>query len=143
MSRRLLAGAILAALLPTGAAWARQSAPADSALEARVREVAAGLRCPVCQGLSILDSPTELAQEMRAVVREQLAEGRTPAEVKEYFVSKYGEWILLEPTPEGLNLVVYLLPWLTVAAGAAVIAIGVRRWTRTGGEPDPTPPEAV
>jgi cytochrome c-type biogenesis protein CcmH len=104
----------------------------DSVLEARTSTVAAQLRCPVCQGLSLQDSPSELAQSMRAVVRDQLARGRTPDEVKAYFVSKYGEWILLAPEPRGFNLVAYAVPFLVVLAGGALIVIAVRRWTSGG-----------
>lgn len=108
--------------------------PADSAaLEALTSSVAAQLRCPVCQGLSIQDSPTELALEMRAVVRDQLAAGRTPDEVRAYFVSKYGEWILLEPKAEGFNLAVYLLPVFVLILGGGTVVLAVRRWTRQGG----------
>ena len=101
----------------------------DSALEARTSSVAAELRCPVCQGLSIQDSPSELAQSMRSLVRDQLAEGKTPAEVKAYFVSKYGEWILLAPRPRGVNLIAYAVPVIVVLGGGALIALAVRRWT--------------
>lgn len=106
-----------------------QAAPADSALDARTSAVAAQLRCPVCQGLSIQDSPSDLARSMRTIVRDQLAQGRTPEQVKAYFVSKYGEWILLEPKPHGFNLVAYAVPVLVVIGGGAVIALAVRRWT--------------
>jgi cytochrome c-type biogenesis protein CcmH len=104
--------------------------PNDTALERRTKEVSAQLRCPVCQGLSLADSPSELAMEMKAVVRDQLASGKSPAEVKAYFVSKYGEWILLEPEAEGFNLAVYLLPLLAILAGGGLIVLMVRRWTR-------------
>jgi cytochrome c-type biogenesis protein CcmH/NrfF len=104
--------------------------PRDSALEARTSAVASQLRCPVCQGLSIQDSPSELAQSMRALVRDQLAEGKTPAEVKAYFVSKYGEWILLAPEPRGANLIAYAVPFVAILGGTAVIVFAVRRWTR-------------
>ena len=109
----------------------------DSALEARTSAVAAQLRCPVCQGLSIQDSPSELAQSMRSLVRDQLAEGKTPEQVKSYFVSKYGEWILLSPAPHGFNLLAYAVPLLIVIGGGAVIVLAVRRWT-AGGEASPT-----
>ncbi len=112
----------------------------DSVLEARVRQVASELRCPVCQGESIQDSPAALAQEMKAIVREQLAAGRTPDEVKAYFVEKYGEWILLRPKARGWNVLVYLLPLLALLGGAVVIARATRRWSTTG---TPTPAEPV
>ena len=101
----------------------------DTALESRVRAVASELRCPVCQGESIQDSPAALAQEMKAIVREQLAAGRTPDEVKAYFVEKYGEWILLRPKARGWNVLVYVLPLLVLVVGALVIARAMRRWS--------------
>ena len=106
----------------------------DSALEARTSAVAAQLRCPVCQGLSIQDSPSELAQSMRALVRDQLAQGKTPDQVKSYFVSKYGEWILLSPPPHGFNLLAYLFPALVVLGGGVLIVLAVRRWTTAAPE---------
>jgi cytochrome c-type biogenesis protein CcmH len=105
------------------------SVRADSVLEARTAAVAAQLRCAVCQGISIEDSPSSLAREMREVVKEQLRAGRTPEEVTEYFVSKYGEWILLSPKARGLNLMIYVLPALLLLSGLALIAVTVRRWT--------------
>jgi cytochrome c-type biogenesis protein CcmH len=105
------------------------SAAEDSILEARTTEVASTLRCPVCQGESIQDSPSELAQDMRAVVREQLREGKTPEEIKAYFVSKYGEWILLEPSMSGLNVLLYVFPVFLVVGGLAIVVFLVRRWT--------------
>ena len=125
---------------PQGAAPAPQTAaaaaqPVDSALEARAREIAAGLRCPVCQGESILDSPAELAQQMRAVVHDQLRAGRTPEEINAYFVDRYGEWILLEPKMTGLNIALYAFPVLLVIGGLAFVVVMVRRWT----SPAPAP----
>ena len=113
----------------------------DSVLEARVRQVASELRCPVCQGESIQDSPAALAQEMKAIVREQLAAGRTPDEVKAYFVDKYGEWILLRPKARGWNVMVYLLPLLALLGGAVVIARATRRWSSTRDTPVAEPVE--
>ena len=119
-------------------AWAVQATPApapqpyDSALEARTKEVASVLRCPVCQGLSIQDSPSELSLQMKDVVRQQLSEGKSPEEVKAYFVSKYGEWILLEPKASGANLLVYLLPIALVLGGGVFIWVMVRKWSASG-----------
>ena len=67
---------------------------------------------------------------MRAVVKDQLREGKTPEEVKAYFISKYGEWILLEPPAHGINVFVYALPLLVIAAGLGVIVMAVRKWTQ-------------
>ena len=135
MNLRLLA--TLATLLLTLATLAFAQGPTDEALEAQTRELAASLRCPVCQGVSIQDSPTELAQEMRNVIRQQLAAGRSSREVRSYFVERYGEWVLLEPEPRGFNLVVYLLPILGLLTGGGLLFGMVRRWTRL------PPPPAV
>jgi cytochrome c-type biogenesis protein CcmH len=121
---------LVAALLFAGLAVVQQPTPADSILEARTAEIASQLRCPVCQGLSIQDSPSELSQQMRAVVKDQMRAGKTPDEVKAYFVSKYGEWILLEPRPHGFNALVYALPVLLVAVGLGVVVVAVKKWTR-------------
>jgi cytochrome c-type biogenesis protein CcmH/NrfF len=101
----------------------------DSVLEARVTRLASELRCPVCQGLSIHDSPSPLAQEMKGVIRTQVAAGWSDEQVEDYFISKYGEWVLLEPRAHGFNLLVYLLPALALLGGAGLIAVAVRRWT--------------
>ena len=105
------------------------TSPEDSALEAATKALATELRCPVCQGLSIQDSPSELALDMRDVIKEQLRAGRTPDEVRQYFIDKYGEWILLEPRPRGFNLVVYLVPVVALVGGLALVWRAVRRWT--------------
>jgi cytochrome c-type biogenesis protein CcmH len=108
---------------------ASRGAPSDTALERLTRSVAAQLRCPVCQGLSLADSPSELALEMKDVVRAQLRAGRTPDEVKGYFVAKYGEWILLEPPRRGVNWIAYLLPAFAILGGLGVIWLMLGRWT--------------
>jgi cytochrome c-type biogenesis protein CcmH len=124
---------ILGAQAPAPAA-----AAADSTLDARTRQLTAQLRCPVCQGLSLQDSPSELSQQMRDVVRQQLAAGRTPDEVKAYFVGRYGEWILMEPQAHGFNWIVYVLPLLLLAGAAWTLASALRKWTRA---PPPSPGE--
>ena len=101
----------------------------DPVLEDKTKVVASELRCPVCQGLSIQDSPSELSQQMRTVVKERLATGESEQQVKDYFISKYGEWILLEPEARGFNLLVYALPALLVVGGAGLIVLLVKRWT--------------
>lgn len=106
------------------------SMAAAADVETQVREIAQQLRCPVCQGLSVGDSPSELANEMRDVVREQLRQGKTPEEVLDYFVQRYGEWILLAPPKRGFNLVIWVLPFLLLPVGALVVYTRTRRWVR-------------
>ena len=126
----LVAGApASAAAQSTSVATSPASAVADSVLEARTTAIAATLRCPVCQGESIQDSPAELAQQMRAVVRDRLRAGESPEQIKAYFVSKYGEWILLEPTMKGLNVMLWVLPVLMAVGGLVLVGYLVRKWT--------------
>ena len=125
MRFRALIGVLFLAVSPQLRAQAN-----DTSLEARTSAIASTLRCPVCQGESIQDSPSELSQQMRAVVRDQLRAGKTPDEVRAYFVSRYGEWILLQPKMTGLNILLYVLPVVLVVGGLILIVILVRKWTK-------------
>lgn len=119
---------------------------ADSALEARVKSVSATLRCPVCQGLSLQDSPSELAQQMRGVVRDQMAQGKSDDEVRQYFIAKYGDWILLKPKAEGFSTLVYVLPALFVVLGVGLVWTVAKRWSAplpAVAETAPVPPAAA
>jgi len=111
-------------------------------LEEQVRRIAAELRCPVCQALSVADSPSEMAQQMRAIIQQQLKEGKSPDEVKTYFISKYGEWIMLAPTAKGFSLLIWILPFVALGGGILFVVLIVRRWVKTkpegrSMEPDP------
>ncbi|MGD2153464.1 MAG: cytochrome c-type biogenesis protein CcmH [Gemmatimonadales bacterium] len=114
----------------TAAAIATQAE--DPELEAQVRQLAAKLRCPTCRALSVGDSPSGMAQEMRSLIREQLRAGKTPDEVTAYFVERYGEWILLEPKAEGFNWAVWLLPVFLLLGGLAFVFLTARRWVQQG-----------
>jgi len=121
---RGLAGVLATLLLLAGAAAA---APVD---EKTVHDVAAQLRCVVCQSLSVADSPSETANQMRGIIRERLAAGESPAEVRAYFVEKYGEWILLAPPKSGFNLLVWVVPFVGLGLGLVLVAVVLRRWSR-------------
>lgn len=96
------------------------SSPVGS-LDDRARTIEAQLRCPTCQGLSIADSPATSAAQMRALIREQLAAGRTDDEVRAFFVARYGRWILLDPPVSGPDLAVWLAPAVIVTFGAVLV----------------------
>jgi cytochrome c-type biogenesis protein CcmH len=132
-------------LLATALATAQSAGPAACSKpvsEQEVYEVAAQLRGVVCQTLSVADSPSEMAGQMRGIVREHLAAGETPAQVRQYFVDRYGDWILLAPPRRGFTLLVWLAPLVAVLAGVAVVAFRVSRWTR-GRRPTPPPVDAA
>jgi cytochrome c-type biogenesis protein CcmH len=80
----------------------------------------------------VLESSSELAREMQRLIREKLAAGESPEAVTEFFVSKYGEWVLLKPEPSGINLLVYILPLAVVVLAAGVLQGRIRSWVRAG-----------
>jgi len=92
----------------------------DPALEARARALSGGLRCPVCQNESIDESNAQLAAELRLVVRDRLTAGDSDEEVVQYLVARYGEFVLLRPTAEGANLILWL-----AAPGLLLLALGI------------------
>lgn len=107
----------------------------------RWRALTAGLRCPVCQGLSIADAPAPIAEQMRQAVRDQIAAGATDEAVRNYFVARYGRWILLVPDTTGLDLLLWLAPAALVLLGGWLVVVRARRWRRQPTE-GATPREA-
>ena len=84
----------------------------DTKLEARAREISAGLRCLVCQNQSIDDSDAPLARDLRLIVRQQLQKGASNGQVVEYVVDRYGEFVLLNPRLHLNTLILWLAPLL-------------------------------
>jgi cytochrome c-type biogenesis protein CcmH len=109
----------LAAILVVLAIGGSASRSADE----RSRALAAELRCPDCQGLSVADSPTRTAQEMRRQIDELIAGGAGDDEVRAHFTSRYGEWILLAPSAP----VLWLIPLVVVLAGVAALVAWLGR----------------
>lgn len=97
-----------------------------AALDARTAEVAALLRCPVCQGLSVADSPSTMASNMREHVKELVAAGYDEDQILAYFERSYGEFVRLEPPLRGVNWLVWLAPVMGLLLGAAVIVWALR-----------------
>jgi cytochrome c-type biogenesis protein CcmH len=96
------------------------------ALEARTDEVAGLLRCPVCQGLSVGDSPAGMAVKMKRQVKDLVAAGYDEEQILAYFERSYGEFVRLEPPMRGVNWLVWLAPLLGLAAGALVVGWALR-----------------
>jgi cytochrome c-type biogenesis protein CcmH len=138
---RLLTVVALLLVAAVAAASPLAAAPVN---ENTVHEVAAQLRCVVCQSLSVADSPSETAHQMKAIIRERLAAGETPEQVKAYFVDKYGLWILLAPPRQGFNLLVWVVPFAGLAAGLVLVLVLARRWSRrAAAAPDLARPDAA
>ena len=119
----LVLGLVLSAYAPQQAG----SALLDPPREARVQALGKQLRCPMCQGLSIADSGSSAARAQMDKVRELVAAGKTDQEIRTYFISRYGEWALLDPPARGMNLLVWLLPLALLVCGGLAIARTMRR----------------
>jgi cytochrome c-type biogenesis protein CcmH len=119
-----------------------RAAPLEGAvLEARTKEVGGLLRCPVCQGLSVADSPSDMAVSMRHQVRDLLAAGYDQEQILQYFERSYGEFVRLRPPLRGVNWIVWLAPALGLLAGACVVGWALRgpRTAAAGPATEPAP----
>lgn len=130
----MLSAALAAGLLVTaGSAFAVQPDEVlkDPKLEARAREISAELRCLVCQNQSIDDSNADLARELRVLVRDQLKEGKSDSQVRDYLVSRYGDFILLKPPVNLETALLWGAPFATLALAAGLVLARARRRTAT------------
>ncbi len=96
-------------------------------IDRRTQEVASMIRCPVCQGLSIADSPSAMAINMKEQVRELLGRGYTEEQILSYFEQSYGQFVLLKPKFRGVNSLVWLLPIAVLAFGALIVYSKARK----------------
>ena len=129
----------LLAALPMGAQEVQLPAPdmivgspagqplTGAALEEQTEQVAGQLRCPVCQGLSVFDSPAPMAVNMKHQVRDLLAAGYTGEQITRYFEASYGEFVRLKPTMSGMNWIVWLAPIAMLAIGIWAVMSFLRR----------------
>ena len=97
--------------------WANQQLP-DARQEAQAKALMEELRCLVCQGQSIADSDAELAGDMRALVRQRIAAGERPEQVRSWLVERYGNWVSYRPPVEPVTWPLWLAPILLLLAGA-------------------------
>ena len=139
MSRLRLAGALAAALVLAAGASDPGERLNDPAQESRAEQLFGQLRCLVCQNESIDDSQADLARDLRQIVRQQVVQGKTDAQIKAFLVARYGEFILLKPTFSAGNSLLWLAPLLIVLGGGAFFAVRSRGGTRL--EPALTPEE--
>ncbi|MCV2873193.1 cytochrome c-type biogenesis protein CcmH [Defluviimonas sp. WL0050] len=102
---------------------------ADPVLEARARELSKGLRCLVCRNENIDESNADLARDLRVLVRERLVAGDSDDEVIAYLVDRYGEYVLLQPTASGENLILWTAgpAMLIVALSSAALYLRRRK----------------
>ena len=122
--KRLLLAALLTLSTPVMAVQPDEVLD-DQVLETRARDISKGLRCPVCQNENIDDSNSAISRELRLLVRDRLIEGDTNEEVVDFIVARYGEYVLLEPTKDGFNMILWVAPlgMLLLALGAGFATV--------------------
>jgi cytochrome c-type biogenesis protein CcmH len=123
----------LAVMAGSSAAYAVQpdEIMSDPAKESRARDLSRELRCMVCQNQSIDDSDAPLARDLRLLVRERIAAGDSDAQVLDFLVARYGEFVLLKPRLEPHTYLLWLLPPLALAGGGFALWMYNRRRTRS------------
>lgn len=107
-------------------AFAQDTTPTDD----EVNAIAKQLYCPVCENTPLDVCPTEACRQWRELIRDQLAEGKTEEEIKQYFVANYGARVLSEPPRTGFNWLVYIIPPVFILAGAVFLFNAFRAWTK-------------
>jgi cytochrome c-type biogenesis protein CcmH len=120
---------LLAMLTVAGALGAKEAVPLgdDPKVEARLITIAEELRCLVCQNESLIASRADLAMDLKRQVREQIKAGKSDAEIRDYMVARYGDFVLYRPPVKGSTLALWLGPFALLIAGFCAIWIFVRR----------------
>ena len=129
-------------ILPGSLVSAQQPTPSDDEVNAIARQ----LFCPVCANTPLDVCPTQACHDWRELIRQMLAEGKTPKEIEQYFVDHYGARVLSEPPQKGLNWLVYVVPPVAFLIGVFLLFQAFRAWKRlpakspASGEADLTAP---
>jgi cytochrome c-type biogenesis protein CcmH len=121
----LLAGVALIAAVWTTMLLARAG---HETLDQHVHVLAAQLKCPVCQDESVADSPSWVAQQMRAIIRQQIQEGKSDQQIVQYFEQRYGSSIVWAPQWQGFGLLTWLVPVALFLVGAGLVFLTLRDW---------------
>lgn len=129
-------GVLVAAVLVVGA---RGGSGGPESLDHRVERIARDVRCPQCSGQSAADSDAETAVAVRATIRQQVQQGRTDGQIKQYLADRYGQDILERPPATGIASLVWVLPVIALVLAVAGLIFAFRRWKAqaVGGHPTP------
>ncbi len=144
MIKRFLRAGLLAGLLAVGMpalAIDSEAAFDDPVLQHRYEAINRELRCLVCQNQTIADSNATLAQDLRREVREMIAAGKTDAEIREFMIERYGDFVLYRPRMTAQNFLLWAAPALLLIVGAVVVVRVVRRKAQES-KLEPEGPEA-
>ena len=135
MMRAVLALLLAVTLVASAAAGEAAPAAEDPVLEKRVIELAAELRCLVCQNQSLADSNAGLAVDLRNQIRERMREGQSESQIVDFMVARYGDFVLYRPPVKGTTALLWFGPILLVAVGLVVLFVRLRR-RRAAAEPE-------
>ena len=141
----ILAIGVVALLAVIWAAPARAQGgqPGGPVTDDQVNAVARQLYCPVCENIPLDACPTQACSQWREQIRTMLGEGKSPQEIKDYFVAQYGDRVLATPPARGLNWLVYIIPPIAILAGAYILFRAFQAWRSpepaAGAAPPPAP----
>lgn len=124
------AGRILFAvllLMLSAPAFAQEAQLADPALEQRARNLSYEIRCVVCQSQSVAESDSDIARDMRVLIREQIAAGQSDQQIRDYLVARYGDFVLFEPPFKATTYVLWIGPFALLVLALIGVAIFFRR----------------
>ncbi len=130
MLRRWLPWIVLAVLVVGALAYSAWPRSGDESVAAHTRRIASDLRCIDCESLSVADSATSSARATRADIAVRIRHGESDAEIRQVYVDRYGESVLLKPSSNGLGILVWALPIAALLIGAGGIVLALRRWQR-------------
>lgn len=139
MRKLLLASLIALSLTP--ALWASEAALTPEQ-ERRAVSLYGEFKCPVCKSQSVAASTSFLSEEMKRQIRELLAAGRSDQEIKDHFVARYGEWVLLRPKTSGRGLWAWIVPGVVLTAALAWLGWQLHRWSAAS-SPATSPSQAT
>ena len=123
--------------------WAHAALVDETQVDEQVREIAKTLRCTVCQTENIWESGAPLAHQMREAVRERVIQGQSADEIRAYFHSRYGDYIMMEPPKHGLNWLVWAGPFVLLLFGGFMLYRELGRWVSGTAAPPPEIPEPL
>ena len=121
----------LLSVVPVATVSAQQPTPSDD----KVNAIARQLYCPICENTPLDVCPTQACHDWRELIRQMLADGKTPNEIKQYFVDHYGARVLAEPPRAGLSWLIYVIPPLAFLIGVFLLFRAFRTWKQLRKEP--------
>ena len=124
---RMLPGLLLAGLLGTAVAQEAKPLAEDPVLEAKVLAIAEELRCLVCQNETIAASHADLAVDLRKQIRQKLQQGQTQAQILDFMVQRYGDFVLYRPPVKSSTWLLWGGPFLLLAVALAALVLNIRR----------------